>query len=155
MGLAVLLSLDHALGGFIGMSGWMCFQKDILDVVAGHNSDAAEDDPFASGEDDSAVVEHPMVTAANLQRDILSFEQLVQSTEHQTCLSTPVFLGHGEADEKILCRLGEEASQTVQSVGMDVTWKVYPGQGHWYKIPDEIDEIVDFLGSKTNMIISG
>jgi predicted esterase len=153
IGLAVLLSLDHAIGGFIGISGWMCFQKEILDIASGHTFDD-EDNPFAAGEDDGTI-EHPIVRAANFQRAILSVDQIELSTEHQTCLMTPVFLGHGEADEKVLCRLGEEASQTVRSVQMDVTWKVYPGQGHWYKIPDEIDDIVDFLRNKTNVVTSG
>ena len=28
--------------------------------------------------------------------------------------------------------------------GYDLEWKYYEDQGHWYKIPDQIDDIVSF-----------
>lgn len=31
---------------------------------------------------------------------------------------------------------------------MDVTWRAYSGFGHWYKVPDEIDDVVSFLKDK-------
>lgn len=37
---------------------------------------------------------------------------------------------------------------------MDVTWKVYEGFGHWYKMPDEIDDIVRFLQEKVGVPVS-
>jgi hypothetical protein len=31
---------------------------------------------------------------------------------------------------------------------MDVMWRKYPDQGHWYKMPEEIDDIIEFLSIK-------
>ena len=33
----------------------------------------------------------------------------------------------------------------LRALGYEVVWKLYPGLGHWYKIPDEIDDIVEFI----------
>lgn len=30
-------------------------------------------------------------------------------------------------------------------LGMDVIWKAYQDFGHWYKVPDEINNILSFL----------
>lgn len=30
-------------------------------------------------------------------------------------------------------------------LGMDVTWKFYGGLGHWYRVEDEIKDILSFL----------
>lgn len=34
---------------------------------------------------------------------------------------------------------------------MDVTWKSYNGFGHWYKVPDQINDMVDFLHKKAGV----
>ncbi|KAI1101059.1 hypothetical protein F4804DRAFT_335665 [Jackrogersella minutella] len=65
--------------------------------------------------------------------------------KQNTAQFTPIFLGHGDADEKKPPRFGKAAMQTMEAAGYDVVWKLYQGLGHWYKIPDEIDDIVDFI----------
>jgi predicted esterase len=65
----------------------------------------------------------------------------------KTAYSTPIFLGHGRDDEKVPCSLGKAMAETLESAGYKIEWKCYEGQGHWYKVPDEIDDIVDFLCS--------
>lgn len=61
-------------------------------------------------------------------------------------LKTPVFLGHGSADPKVSVKLGQRmASILVDGFGMDVTWKAYEEFGHWYKVPDEIDDALQFF----------
>ncbi|KFY01563.1 hypothetical protein V490_00852 [Pseudogymnoascus sp. VKM F-3557] len=140
MSLAILLSLEFPLGGYFGMSGWLPFRDDIEDVVAPVGK---EDDPFAADETDGEALE-PQLMALSLVRDILSVDAVTPSTE-RTSLTTPVLLCHGEDDEKVKCRLGQEAAQSLSSLGMDVTWKCYSGLGHWYKIPDEMDDIFEFL----------
>lgn len=67
------------------------------------------------------------------------------------CLETPVFLAHGKADEKIKSTFGENVRMALEALGMDVEWKLYPELGHWYKEPDEIDDILAFLNSKANV----
>ncbi|RFU30038.1 hypothetical protein B7463_g6283, partial [Scytalidium lignicola] len=149
MALAVLLSLEFPLGGFVGMSGWLPFRNDIDEII---RSVATE---FSNGDDDISPFEEtdsggnldPSIMAINFARDILSMDELspLTSINEQTSLVTPVLLCHGIEDEKIKCTLGEEADNTLSSLGMQITWKSYSGLGHWYKIPDEINDILEFL----------
>ncbi|KAL9084957.1 MAG: hypothetical protein Q9165_007823 [Trypethelium subeluteriae] len=152
MTLSVLLSLEYSLGGFFGMSGWLPFQKEITRLVAEEVEQDAEYDPFNREENKPCKIEHPMTIAAKFQCDALSIDTLGTDQEH-TALRTPVFIGHGEPDPKVPSHLGESAAQTLRSIGMDVTWKLYMEQGHWYKVPEEIDDIVDFLQNKTNSTV--
>jgi predicted esterase len=143
MALSLMLGLDVVFGGVIGMSGWLPFQRDIADVI---NSQPDLSDQ-ESGQDNifEATNSDPIVDALLLQRDILS-TKCNDTTKIKTCLSTPVFIGHGQADDKINVSLGEGTVSTLRSLGMNVTWKQYD-HGHWYKIPDEIDDIVQFIVS--------
>lgn len=36
----------------------------------------------------------------------------------------------------------------MKSIGFPVEWRSYSEQGHWYKIPEEIDDIVAFIQAK-------
>jgi predicted esterase len=65
--------------------------------------------------------------------------------------NTPYFLGHGTADEKVSVRLGLQSRDTLLQLGQDVTWKQYDGWGHWYKAPDELDDIACFLREKVGL----
>jgi hypothetical protein len=62
-----------------------------------------------------------IVDALLLQREILSIE-CNDTDKIKTCLSTPVFAGHGEADENVKASLGEAIVNTFQSIGVDVSW---------------------------------
>ncbi len=156
MAFGVLLSLEFPLGGFVGMSGWLPFRNEIDEII---RFDATE---FGYGDDDLSPFEEadgsgnldPSITAINFARDILSMDKLgpVTSINEQTCLATPVLLCHGIDDQKIKCTLGEEAAHTLSSLGMQITWKSYLGLCHWYKIPDEIDDIFEFLRVKLGWV---
>ncbi|CRG91735.1 hypothetical protein PISL3812_08787 [Talaromyces islandicus] len=61
-------------------------------------------------------------------------------------LQTPIFLGHGALDPKVSVHLGEKMTRLLANhMQMDVTWKAYEDLGHWYRVPDEIDDIIRFL----------
>lgn len=149
MALFLLLSLEFPIGGFVGLSGWLPFRDDIDEIAhADTIQDIKGDGPSVSfGIFDEDAVCDPQMDAIKFVRGISSSEE--NDTESpkigQTSLTTPVFLGHGEDDQKIRYKLGEQATQTLRSLGMLIQWKGYPGLGHWYKIPDEIDDIVEFL----------
>ncbi|CAG9998614.1 unnamed protein product [Clonostachys byssicola] len=141
-----LLYLEFPLGGFIGMSGRLPYSKDLHDVL----SDDAENNPF--GDEDASDVpdgrksedQEPIHKAVDFIRDLLGGERQALSSN---ALATPVFLGHGMADEKIAPGLGENACSTLREIGFKVLWKAYQGQGHWYKIPEEIDDILAFIST--------
>lgn len=129
-------------------------------------------DPFDEDSDDSdslASTEEPSrtISAINHVRDILDLPPLLSTGEKENPTSgsttpasisyfrTPVFLGHGAADPKVSVRLGEQMVQLLAGpLDMDVTWKQYEDFGHWYKVPDEIDDLVDFLRTKTGVPVS-
>ncbi|KAI1259435.1 acyl-protein thioesterase [Xylariaceae sp. FL1019] len=161
MSLSVLLSLEYSLGGYIGISGYLPFWREIEDAVNGVggtlDGGTDDDDPFASSDDGDPFAtsgdegEHPkepVLKALRFERDLLCIEELPNATVEQTAQSTPVFLGHGDQDEKKPYVEGETASRVMRAAGYDVDWKLYPGLGHWYKIPDEIDDITYFIGEK-------
>ncbi|KAB8220933.1 Alpha/Beta hydrolase protein [Aspergillus novoparasiticus] len=136
------------VGGFIGMSGWLPFEREISGVLNSgeRESDSEEDDPF-SNDDENGEDIPGHVQAINHVRDILNLPSLEQSS--CSYLGTPVFLGHGSADPKVSVELGQRmASILSDGFGMDVTWKAYDEFGHWYKVPDEIDDVVCFLKEK-------
>ncbi|KAJ2987009.1 hypothetical protein NUW58_g4744 [Xylaria curta] len=149
MSLSVLLTLEYPLGGYFGMCGYLPFQQDIEDAInKEHGSDDGMDDdnPFAASDQDDQP-EDPALRALNFERDLLCINTPQDTTaeQQQTASSTPIFLGHGDADEKKPYALGEDAARTMRAAGYSVEWKLYPGLGHWYKVPDEIDDIVQFI----------
>ncbi|KAI0483499.1 acyl-protein thioesterase [Xylaria cf. heliscus] len=152
MSLSVLLSLESPLAGYIGLCGYLPFQQDIEDAVRGwgeaQNSANDDDNPFAVSDDEGAQPADPTVRAVTFERELLGLDPLPNATTRQTTLSTPIFLGHGDVDEKKPHVLGEAAAHTMRAAGYDVDWRLYVGLGHWYKIPEEIDDIVNFIREK-------
>jgi predicted esterase len=171
MGLHFLLSYEvfhSTLGGFVGMSGWLPFVDDMEDILRPprkdeeHDDNDEDDDPFALSDSDSDHVEHASssekaavlssgnatlpsaaVTICNFVRDNMDLEPMTGSRQ-PPWLQTPVFLGHGTNDEKVKVGKGLRAAEFLRNVGMQVTWKEYD-EGHWYKVPEELDDIVQFL----------
>lgn len=125
-------------------------------------------DPFGEDSDDSDPVTSTeevsrTISAINHLRDILDLppllnaggEDKITTPADVSHLRTPVFLGHGAADPKVSVRLGEEMVRLLAGpLDMDVTWKRYEGFGHWYKVPDEIDDLVDFLHTKVGVPVN-
>ncbi|KAI1143725.1 acyl-protein thioesterase [Hypoxylon sp. FL0543] len=150
--LICLLTLDLPLGGFVGMSGWLPFQGEIKKIAEGDEgvdddspSRFDRDDPFSDSDEELSGDQDPISEVVAYVRDLLGQESLKSRDEAISLIRTPVFLGHGELDDKIKPRLGQLAGETLVSCGFRVTWKSYRDQGHWYKIPDEIDDLVEFI----------
>ncbi|PHH53867.1 Acyl-protein thioesterase 1 [Ceratocystis fimbriata CBS 114723] len=154
MDLICLLALDFPIGGFIGMSGWLPFQQEIEKLARGtergengisDNQSTVETIPTGTHADTQEELRSPEVHVPGYVRGLLSLDSQESPGGQVLSLSTPIFLGHGEIDEKIKISLGEDASQTMSLVGYSVDWRRYKDQGHWYKIPDEIDDIAEFI----------
>ncbi|KAH9998887.1 acyl-protein thioesterase [Xylariaceae sp. FL0662B] len=158
MALSCLLAIDVPIGGFIGMSGWLPFRADIEEVFRGGDEAGVEenpfgfddDDPFSTSDEQTHAEQDPTVKVVKFVRDLLCLDDLDNPTQDLpvASLSTPIFLGHGDADEKVKPSLGEAAYKTLDLIGYNVTWKSYKEQGHWYKIPDEIDDMLEFVKDK-------
>jgi predicted esterase len=142
-GLCVMLGLagevEGYLGGFIGMSGWLPWRTRLEEILRQETDEEDNDNPFGTDED---VEETAEMQAVNYLRDVMDLPPLsLSSFSH---LFPPVFLGHGKIDDKVPWALGNEAAATLKRLGMDVEWRDYD-IGHWYMVPDEIDDIVAFL----------
>lgn len=159
------------LGGFVGMSGWLPFEREIMELLemnGGDERETEDDDPFSRDDEEDEDIPAP-IQALNHVRDVLDLPPLLHGGESgfkgvdqqgdsesslhpRPHLQTPLFLGHGSADPKVSAELGQRmASVLSNGFGMDVTWKAYEDFGHWYKIPDEIDDVVNFLKEKVGV----
>lgn len=134
----------EALGGFVGMSGWLPF-AEVLDPRkgGGEKGEGEEEDLFGAGGDEDVSLDNLQLQAANTARDIACLP-LLAAEDVALFPRTPIFLGHGRNDEKVSVNLGKQARDVFQALGCQVRWEEYD-EGHWYKIPEEIDNIVDFL----------
>ncbi|EFJ35414.1 hypothetical protein SELMODRAFT_79756 [Selaginella moellendorffii] len=121
--LHVLLGGSHKLGGFVGASGWLPF----ADEVEGLGSLAELSSHF---------------------RGKLGLE-LDEEIQGGGVEETPVFLGHGTDDEMVDVKFGRQARDVLKAAKVkNLTWKEYVGaelDGHWFKEPEEMDDIVAFL----------
>ncbi|GLI80586.1 hypothetical protein PoHVEF18_008941 [Penicillium ochrochloron] len=125
-----------------------------------HRNSSSHDelDPFEGDKEEAVPL---IVQAVNHIRDILDFpmihvdEASSQDESPLQCLNhlqTPIFLGHGSEDPKVSVKLGEKMTHVLSmGMGMDVTWKAYEGLGHWYRIEDEIQDILKFLQSRVGL----
>jgi predicted esterase len=142
---------DIRLGRFIGMSGWLPFQgavNDLLSTGAGEGEDITEN-PFASDnkvnidlEDDlgtkvARFIRKNIMDASTCNKELLVYRRI------------PIFLGHGDQDDIVELDYGNNAMVALRSLGLGISWKVYEQQGHWYKVPDTIDDIAEFLENNT------
>lgn len=139
-----------AIGAMVGMSGWLPFCKHILKVLGQEEDTNVEDDPFDRSEHISAGSNE--LQALHFVRENIDMPPL--TTFEPLVLKTPVFLGHGTADDVVNVYLGEEAVSALRGLGIDVTWIAYKDFYHWYKEPDEINDIVTFLQEKMHLITS-
>ncbi|KAF3274961.1 hypothetical protein TWF970_007664 [Orbilia oligospora] len=158
--LYAMLCYNKRLGGYIGMCGWLPFAKYMEDCLgtSQNNDDTEDGDMFGESDDEEGttfekeeqddtqetVAKNPITEAIGFLKDNISFPSSSKKNKIEV-LETPMFLGHGVLDEKVLFRLGEQARDVLMGLRCKITWKAYDDLGHWYKVPDEIDHIRDFL----------
>lgn len=92
--------------------------------------------------------EDPLTRALQYVQELLSLDKATTTNREKSAVSTPVFLGHGTEDKTVRPSLGEDARRVLSSLGFSVSWELYDEQGHWYKLPDEIDDIAEFVKTK-------
>ncbi|MCJ1419024.1 hypothetical protein MMC32_005375 [Xylographa parallela] len=144
-----------AIGAVVGMSGWLPFRKQIDEIMSGAEGSDQGEDPYNRGKEglDSGTTTSTETQAVNFLRENVDLPALTAS-QPTAALRTPVFLGHGTADLTVDVTLGEGAASTLESLGMDVRWVPYKDFYHWYKEPEEIDDVVAFLQEKVDLKVS-
>ncbi|KAF2809934.1 alpha/beta-hydrolase [Mytilinidion resinicola] len=111
-----------------------------------------DDDPFGGSEGkDEDSLSKQQLRAANFARDICDLSMLPLDGRVAPAFSqVPVFLGHGTEDDKVRLHMGKQAYSILERLQVPVTWKTYEF-GHWWKEPEEIDDIVNFLQEKVGL----
>lgn len=130
------LDLEKRLGAFFAASTWLPFAADIQEYVASHEVVSERARPGSSGSEPRDAMLRLLPPATRFS--------LMDNTSNRT----PVFIGHGTDDAYVDVGLGRQAANTLARAGWHVQWKEYTGaeeEGHWFKVPDEMDDIYDFL----------
>ncbi|UNI24270.1 hypothetical protein JDV02_010030 [Purpureocillium takamizusanense] len=159
MALAMLLSLGHKIGGVIGMSGFLPFQFELEMNTAEDSSSESESQTSvrsgarsARGSNRSATSYDPAVKAHIFQRTLLQLASAEHPTKDETSYGTPVLLGHGALDDVLAFALGEQAALALRTAEYEVEFKRYEDHGHGYKVPEQIDDIVEFLQKRVGIM---
>lgn len=132
MSIWILLNMGLKLGGYVGMSGWLPFRRQIDSVIKVETNQKVR--RLRAIEYMSNTVPVPCLSHRPASEKLESF-------------ATPVFLGHGSKDVKVRTAWGEDMRDTLRSLGVDILWKEYEALQHWYKVPDEVEDISGFLRS--------
>ncbi|QPH05546.1 hypothetical protein C2857_003405 [Epichloe festucae Fl1] len=140
IGLWTLLCRGPAcgIGAFLGSSTWLPFASNLerLIVLPGNMKRELSEAAVEGDELDTFV-----------RSMIISFKQGV--VPHSQCESSPkIFLGHGVDDAYVDVTLGRQARNVLSRAGFVVEWKEYSGaeeEGHWFKVPDEMDDMYHFI----------
>lgn len=101
------------------------------------------------------------IDAINHVRGSLGLAFIPKNQEHSkessdlAHLGVPLFIGHGAQDRKIAVDLGKRMADLLSNgLGMNVTWKEYEGLAHWYRVEDEIEDILNFLKDRVALTVS-
>jgi predicted esterase len=133
--------------GYIGMSGYFPFVDDVLENISSAGDINDEDDPFAASIEFLApeqTLKCIQLDTANFIRHISDLPALEDNMTTLPFVSTPFILGHGTNDVKVRIKLGEQGRDLLLGLGINVVWTEYD-EGHWYKIPDQLDDIAEFV----------
>jgi predicted esterase len=129
----------NRIGAFVGASTWLPFAINI-EKLLGQHKDSGQAQNVGLDCSDSDEFVQAMMTALT--------DSLSQAQGSLPLLSTPVFLGHSVDDAYVDVELGRQARDVLSRIGLNVEWKEYSGaeqEGHWLKVPEEVDDIVEFL----------
>ncbi|KAK4168713.1 Alpha/Beta hydrolase protein [Cladorrhinum sp. PSN259] len=139
IGLWTMLSqkgLDLRFGAFVGVSTWLPFEKTIECFLS--QGGVAWEGSQTDRELGTFVEE--MISGWRLHDAVTQGPPKL--------LSTPIFLGHGADDAVVGVELGRGARRVLAAIGFRVEWREYEGaelEGHWLKVPEEVDDIANFL----------
>ena len=168
--ISMLLWKGESLAMVFGLCGWLPYRERMQDMACPANDDADdiyfEDDMFDRSNQslppngvpagDSSRLADPgmdITRPSPVQQAIEFLEEeldLSASDNSSTFTSTPIFLGHGTADEKVPVSLAREADICFQILGtpclpgQSSCLKEYEGLGHWYSA-EMLKDLADFV----------
>ncbi|KXX75482.1 Acyl-protein thioesterase 1 [Madurella mycetomatis] len=78
-------------------------------------------------------------------REALGLEGTPQPGENGVLRGTPMLMEHCADDPLVKIEGGRRLRDILRGFGAAVEWREYPVGGHWFKEPDGIDDVVEFL----------
>ncbi|KAB8298746.1 hypothetical protein EYC80_000921 [Monilinia laxa] len=131
------LGVSEKLGGVVGLSGWLPFEKQLSEVII-------------QGRD---WKEKRALAQCWLRSELgfsLSNRWDMPSSSSWKEQDITIFLAHGTSDEKVRMEWGENMRRFLEDVGFRVEWKEYVSMGH-VTIPEELVDMTNFIKHKSNM----
>lgn len=149
--LFTLLYSELHLGGFIGLSGWLPFEKSINTVAAGPSNSVN-----GISRQIQQILNMPQNRAEDLQSRLQALaeeprddsdkdEGKIGLMSSQSASKPLMFLSHSKDDETVPFSLGETLHERMQDIGFNVVWKEYEGGGHWIHAERGVDDMAAFL----------
>ncbi|KIW13068.1 hypothetical protein PV08_08255 [Exophiala spinifera] len=152
------------LGAFVGVSCWLPFVSAAGKYLPGVGVDEPSKEGSIPGSNVADSTTTDSITditityngcSQDFVRSMLKGARILSSIashgiRDHPFLTTPVFLGHGTDDAYVDVSLGRQTKEVLSGMGFQVTWKEYVGaeqEGHWYKEPEELDDIARFLSA--------
>ena len=139
--ISLLLWDGPPFAAVFGMCGWLPFAERLKEQL--HSTEDPDNfDPFDSQNISSSENQESAQDRALfwLQEEIMGF----RASRECSYAQTPIFLGHGDLDEKVSIVLGRTAAEILEELGAVTQFRSYHGQGHWYS-PGLLRDVVDFL----------
>jgi predicted esterase len=125
--------------------------EDLFYPPAGEDT---SDDPFSPFDDDINSTTDLQSSCDRAEFDlpteaIIRFREGLVMEQHlaMSFQKIPIFLGHGDMDEKVSLDLGLQAKKCLAYVGANVQMETYAGLGHWFS-EDMISDIFLYLHRK-------
>ena len=125
-----LFALDLKFAGFVGLSGWMPFAKQIMAAVSsGANNELGP----------------PRAVTLEVRRLLdLESNKFGSNDESSDWQSTPIFIAHENFDRKVDPVLGRAARDVFKACMASPEWHAYDTGFHWIH-HEEIYEMAQFL----------
>lgn len=124
--MSLLLWDGEALGGLLGLSGFMPFTSLLLAILEDEDAGSDGDEVFesANNKDDTSAMQRAL-TQLSSETDMPASQRPSSS-----CISTPVFMAHGEQDREVDIEQARKVCTLLQLMGVSVTFNKYPGLTH-------------------------
>ncbi|KAI9052823.1 hypothetical protein LZ554_003096 [Drepanopeziza brunnea f. sp. 'monogermtubi'] len=133
------MGVSHGFGGFVGLSGWLPFRRQIQDAILDGfpKTSTAEDSGATHGE--SAMI---------FVRKLLGLDLAGQEWRPTPkAFDVPILLAHGELDRKVRLEWGTQLRDVLQTLGNNVSLKTYHELAHWWS-EDEMRDVAEFLDKR-------
>ncbi|KAL2692269.1 hypothetical protein Neosp_002675 [[Neocosmospora] mangrovei] len=143
-----LLWEGDPLGAVVVMSGFMPLADAMMDILGDDTkSEGSADDLFERDTEEEETT--PLQRAIGELRQEAELDPAPPATSHPF-LSTPVFIGHGQKDEDVEYKHGQQAVELLERMGVSVQFNTYPDLAHWYN-SDMLRDIVQFLDKQLGL----